>query len=180
MCHRTRYKKSSKSRREILNDEQNHETACASEYGLHSNANSNDFTSAATALYVRWAMLVAKFEPTSPVSWSNYFAICKYAVAPTSFSICLICDTNESNAAAWTGIRSATDSSSPRPLQASPLSFTSTTACPCESGQQKCIRIPPSAWSGLKVPSSKSRESFVCDGNPLKPCANSESLSWLR
>ena len=51
-------------------------------------------------LYVRWAMLRAESEPTSPVSWSNYFAICKYVVAPTSFSICLICDTKESIAAA--------------------------------------------------------------------------------
>jgi len=59
----------------------------------------------------RWAMLRAKSESTSPVSWSNYFAICKYAVAPTRFSICLICGTKESIAAAWTGIRSATDSS---------------------------------------------------------------------
>src|SRR6267378_3320806 len=72
----------------------------------------------------------AKFEPIPGRSKSvpDYFAICKYAVAPTSLFISLICDTKESIAAAWTGIQSATDSSSPRPLQASPLSFTSTAA----------------------------------------------------
>src|SRR6266702_2762753 len=76
-------------------------------------------------------------------------------------------------------MRSATDCISPSALHASPRSLTSTTAWPAASAQKTCMRAPPSAWSGLNVPSSKSRESSGREGNRVNESANSDKSSQL-
>src|SRR6266702_2762750 len=76
-------------------------------------------------------------------------------------------------------MRSVTDCISPSALHASPRSLTSTTAWPAASAQKKCMRAPPSAWSGLNVPSSKSRESSGREGNRVNESANSDKSSQL-
>src|SRR5436853_801078 len=57
--------------------------------------------------------------------------------------------------------------------------YTSTTAWPAASAQKKCMGAPPSAWSGLNVPSSKSRESSGREGNRVNESANSDKSSQL-